>query len=187
MNKISLYEFYGGRSHKKSTPLIKSSLIMESVDFLEYNINVEGCDNIVEFDIYENSCDVYIRNTISEDKLGRRTIVKFANEVSNKIVEFIDNHGDINNLSIGISNDDENLKSPPLLKILNKVIERKSISGWKMERKDHLIKMDRLEEMNTTASAGGEYATPYAFAKKEKDKKKAKRLSSYYDPSLHRM
>lgn len=40
---------------------------------------------------------------------------------------------------------------------------------------------DVVDEMNTTASAGGEYSTPYAFASK---KNKKKTIPDYYEPAI---
>ncbi len=55
--------------------------------------------------------------------------------------------------------------------------------GWrKNETVDNVEEYDEVEEMNTTASAGGEYQTPYAFA--SKNKKKKKMIPKYYEPAI---
>ena len=58
--------------------------------------------------------------------------------------------------------------------------------GWRKEEGteplDTVDEYDEVDEMNTTASAGGEYQTPYAFASKKKKKKNM--IPKYYEPAI---
>lgn len=176
----SLKEFFNYTVNKPKIS-ISSSLIFESIDYSEYQIDVNESENILEFDITEGSCSVTIKNTISEDLLDKRGLVKFGKEVVERIVEFIDNHGEVSHMAIGSTSDEEETVNPTIVHVVGALLRRKGLPEWTVKKNGNIV------EMNTTASAGGEYATPYTFAKKEKNKKKIKKISTYHEPSLVKM
>ena len=54
---------------------------------------------------------------------------------------------------------------------------KKSFNDLVRDLTEEIIEEDELDEMNSTASVGGEYMTPFAFDPEGKNKKKSKKNS----------
>lgn len=176
MQQISLQEFFG---FTKSV-----QLIFENDNISTYLIEVdESAKSILEFTINESECYVEIKNNIVEsadcnEDCKRKKKREIAKESYKTIKEFIDNHGELSHMSVGMASPEEDTHISSI-HILHKLIQRRPIGECNCSFANGELQL----ELNTTATAGGEYKTPHAFSRKEKKKGKPKKWS-YVEPSL---
>lgn len=161
MQKISLKEFFGYNN--------RVQLIFENSNISTFLIEIdESAKSILEFTMNKDHCYVEIKNNITENSecnedCKRKKKKEIAKETYKTIKEFIDNHGELSHMTVGMSNPDDDDKYP-MVRIMHKMIKRRPIGECNCKFEDNELQL----ELNTTATAGGEYSTPYAFTNKKK-------------------